>query len=315
MTSQIEAVWDDLLHSNERPVYRRVDEAHWLDLYAGLDVNDDHVLMLVTSEEPPVPPTYDTITVSCRRRADANWVLVIELHNKDLAIPFARLCQDLIDCSRECHHGGPTLLITRLARWRRLMELAKNRAFSEPALRGLLGELIILKDAIAPRFGNAAAVNGWGGPHGAPQDFLVAGIAIEVKTCAPTATTVTISSLEQLDTNTSILLATVLLTPSGQNQEGAFTPADLVEMVRSQVGENNPVRAEFDLRLAEAGYEDLLEYNTKWYQDDGKRYYRVTGDFPRLTTTTVPAGIPAATYDVALSSCAPYEVLESEPWT
>jgi hypothetical protein len=54
-------------------------------------------------------------------------------------------------------------------------------------LRGLLGELIILKDAIAPRFGNDAAVNGWVGPHDAPQDFLVAGIAIEVKTCAPTA--------------------------------------------------------------------------------------------------------------------------------
>jgi hypothetical protein len=315
MTSQIEAVWEDLLHNNERPVFRRVDEAHRLDLYAGIDVNDDHILMLVTPEEPPAPPTYDTITVSCRRRADANWALLIELHNKDLAIPFARLCQDLIDSSRECQHGGPTLLINRLARWRRLMELAKNRALSEPALRGLLGELIILKDAIAPRFGNDAAVNGWVGPHDAPQDFLVAGIAIEVKTCAPTATSITISSLEQLDANTSVLLATVLLTPSSQNQQGAFTPTQLVETIRNQVGENNAVRAEFDLRLAEAGYEDLREYTAKWYQCDGTRYYRVFDDFPRLTTTTVPPGIAAATYDVTVASCAPYLVTENEPWT
>lgn len=317
MLTPIEGIWEELRHNTERPVFRRVDETHTLDLYAGLDIHDARILMLVTPEEPPTPLAYDAITIASRHRADGTWALLIELKTTDLIIPFARLCQDLIDATRDCNQSGATILLTRLARWHRLMELARNEALSEQALRGLLGELIVLRDFLTPRFGPSAAINGWVGPHDAPQDFLIAGIALEVKTCTPTATCVRISSLEQLDARCPLRLATIHLTPSGQTQTAAFTPAALVASIRQQLGENTPPRAEFELRLAEAGYRDLPVYAKKWYQCDGTRYYRVPchGDFPRLTTTTVPAGITAAIYEIALSSCAPYEIPEDSVWT
>lgn len=312
MQTPIELVWEELSHNNERPVFRRVDDEHPLDLYAGIDADDSRMLMLVHHDEPPTPPDYDTISVSRRKRTDGNWTLIVALSNKELTLPFARLCQDLIDHSRNHQQAGPTVLINRLARWRRLMELAR-RTLSEQALRGLVGELLILKDAIAPRYGNTAAVSAWVGPYDASQDFVLAGIAIEVKTITPTATTVKISSLEQLDANTPIILATVLLSPSSQQQQGAFTPAQLVQAMREEIGE--ALRAEFDLRLAEAGYEENAEHNNTWYETSGTRYYRVNTDFPRLTTTTVPTGVTAANYDVTLRSCATYELPENEPWT
>lgn len=311
MQTPIERLWEELGHNTERPVFRRVDENHPLDLYAGITGKDTRLLMLVSTEEPPAPPTYDTITVTKRHRADGHWTLLIELENDELATPFARLCQDLIETSRNTKGSGPSILIQRLARWRQLLNLA-SKSLSEQALRGLLGELIMLRDEIAPRYGATASVNAWVGPSGAPQDFVIAGIAIEVKTITPTATTVTISSLEQLDTSNPLLLTTVLLSPSNQQQPGAFTPPTLVQAIRDDIGDT--LSAEFDQRLAEAGYEDRPEYATAWYQTTGKRHYRVTPTFPRLTTTNVPPGITAATYDIALATCASFTIPEQAPW-
>jgi hypothetical protein len=314
MPTPIEVLWEDLRQNNERPVFRRIDETHSLDLYAGIDSGDARILMLIAPEEPPPPAAYDAIIVTSRRRTDGMWVLVIELKAKDLAVPFARLCQDLVDATRGCAHGGASVLLNRLDRWRRLMDLAGKEVLPEHVLRGLLGELIILHDSLAPRFTISAAVNAWVGPDDAPQDFVLAGIAVEVKTCTPAATFVRISSLEQLDADCPLFLATVRLTTSSHTQSAAFTPAQLVASIRSELGENAPSRAEFDLRLAEAGYQDLPAYGDKWYQWDGTRYFRVIGDFPRLTAATVPTGIAATSYDVALNICAPYEIAENELW-
>lgn len=314
MPTPIETLWENLRKSIERPVFRRIDDTHSLDLYGGIDVNEARILMLVTPEEPPPPSAYDAIAVASRRRADGTWALLIELKAKDLAIPFARLCQDLIDATRGCTHAAAAVLLARLGRWHRLMELARNEILSEQALRGLLGELIILRDVVAPRFTFPEAVSAWVGPQDAPQDFVIAGIAVEVKTCTPTATSIRISSLEQLDADCPLFLATVRLSPSSNTQGAAFTPEMLVAGIRQELGENTPARAEFDLRLAEAGYEDLPAYAGRWYQWDGTRYYRIESGFPRLTLATVPAGIVAAFYDIALSNCAPYETAEDDLW-
>ena len=316
MPTPIEVLWEDLRNNTERPVFRRIDDTHSLDLYAGIDVNEARILMLVTPEEPPLPSAYDAIAVASRHRADGTWALVIELKAKDLAIPFARLCQDLIDATRGCTHGAAAVLLARLGRWHRLMELARNEILSEQTLRGLLGELIILRDVIAPRFGFSAAVNSWVGPQKAPQDFVIAGTAVEVKTCTPAATSIRISSLEQLDAACPLFLATVRLSPSSNAQGAAFTPEMLVTGIRQELDENTPARAEFDLRLTEAGYQDLPAYSDRWYQWNGTRYSRISreSDFPRLTLATVTAGIVAACYDIALSNCAPYEIAEDDVW-
>ena len=310
MPIPIEELWLELAHSQGRPVFRRVDEEHPLDLYAGLSATESWMLMLVSKEEPPAPPPYDTISVSSRQRADGSWALLLELNSKDLFLPFARLCQDLIDASRLCDRDGPSIIISRLARWRRLLEVSR-KALSEPALRGLIGELLILRDSIAPRFGFSASVNAWIGPSKAPQDFLLGGVAVEVKTITPTATSISISSLDQLDANSQLDLATILLTPSSSDQSGAFNPITLVHSISNNLDDQTLM--EFNLRLAEAGYEELPEYESKWYHCSGVRYYGIGEGFPRLTTTTAPHGIIEATYQVSINSCTSYE--RSGLWT
>jgi putative PD-(D/E)XK family protein DUF4420 len=304
MPSLIETLWAELAASPQRPVFRRVDEQHPLELYAGLDGEGNSVLLLVTASEPKDIPTYGMLEITASLRADGNWALVFRVLKTDLDANFATLCQDLIDASRDCTMDPAEFLFRRLARWRRLMELAKDRILPETELRGLLGELLFLKDTALPRFGGAAAVKGWVGPSAAPQDFAVGGMAVEIKVRAPGSHTVRISSLDQLDSKTDPLFLVVLtLSPASPDVAGAFTPWDLVEALRHDLEPNPATRAEFDLRLKEAGFEEHQEYKGIWYQRSDMRCYAVGEAFPRLLASMLPAGISAAIYDIDLNVC------------
>jgi Putative PD-(D/E)XK family member, (DUF4420) len=304
----IETLWAELGSSPQRPVFRRVDEEHTLELYAGLDGEGNSVLLLVTGTEPKNVPTYGTLEITPSLRADGNWALLFRVLKPDLDANFAALCQDLIDASRNCTIDSSEFLFRRLARWRRLMELAKDQILPESELRGLLGELLFLKDTALPRFGAAAAVTGWVGPFAAPQDFVIGGMAVEIKVRAPGSHRVRISSLDQLDSNTDPLFLVVLtLSPSAPEVAGAFTPWDLVEALRRDLEPNPATRAEFNLRLREAGFEEHQEYKGVWYQVSEMRCYAVDAAFPRLVASMIPVGISAAIYDIDLNVCAATE--------
>src|SRR5437867_2618517 len=90
MTS-VETLWADLLNQRDRPLYRRVDAIHPLDLYAGIDSGDERVLMLICNDEPKESPVYDALDVHRSRRHDGRWALKIRLLKQDLVAPFARL--------------------------------------------------------------------------------------------------------------------------------------------------------------------------------------------------------------------------------
>jgi len=70
---QVEDVWADLAINPERPIFRRVDEEHPLDLYLGLDQAEDRVLMLVNEAEPPEVPSFEAIAISKSARGDGRW--------------------------------------------------------------------------------------------------------------------------------------------------------------------------------------------------------------------------------------------------
>ena len=47
---KIEGLWQDLCTSGELPAFRRVDESHPLNIYAGISVDLSPLLLLVSSE-------------------------------------------------------------------------------------------------------------------------------------------------------------------------------------------------------------------------------------------------------------------------
>jgi len=311
MMTRIEEVWREIeTQSTRTGLFRRVDYSHPLDLYAGIDHQGKRVLMLVAHDMPAMLPPPGIVEVACNQRGDNEWAIIFQLARPDFDELFGRLCQDLIDSTRDSspEHAGD-LLLRRLGRWRRLLEVGHRRTLSEAELRGLIGELWFLHTVALPLVGPAAAVKGWLGPLAAPHDFLLCALLVEIKTCVPGSDDVTIASLQQLDARDAPLyLGVVRLASVANTTVGAFTPAELLIRIRQDIETNQSSVTEFEFRLAETGYADDEEYTRSWYEVSGLRYFHVRQDFPRLIPSGVPDGVSDVSYTIDLRSCAPFAV-------
>ena len=308
--TRVDEIWKEIANqSGGQGLFRRVDETHPLDLYAGIDYRGKRVLMLVAREAPPTLPPPGVVEVTCNQRGDNDFAIVLQLLRQEFEELFGRLCQDLVDATRAAapDHGGEELL-RRLGRWRKLLEAGPRTTLSDVVLRGLVGELWVLKSLVIPRVGVDAGVNGWAGPLGAPQDFVVGDRVLEVKTCSVGIQQVTITSLQQLDArNAPLFLGVVWLAPASSTSQQGFSVANLVASLRTVV-EGSPLASmEFALRLAEAGYADCEEYERSWYSVEHVRYFEVRNDFPRLRREGTPPGISEVTYSLDLGTCKAYE--------
>lgn len=309
--TRVDDVWREICaQTSKKGLFRRIDESHPLDLYAGIDHHGKRVLLLVVYDVPPNIPPPGIVEVACNQRGDAEWAIIVQLARPEFDELFGRLCQDLIDSSREASkETGAEFLLHRLGRWRKLLEVGHRNTLSELELRGLIGELRFLQTIAIPNAGPEAAIKGWLGPLAAPHDFLFAAVLVEMKTCVPGSNDVKIASLQQLDAGSEPLyLGAVSLAPCTNTTADAFTSEMLVTDIRQLIEKSPVATIEFELRLAEAGYADGEAYTRAWYHIAGTRYFQVRDGFPRLVPGGIPAGIREATYTIDLGSCKAFEV-------
>jgi hypothetical protein len=299
----IETLWLTIANSTaSKGVFRLLDESHPLDLYAGFDQDNRRVLMLVTQFPPEELPATGAVEVTVNLRSDGDYAVLFRLARTELNELFGRLCQDLIDSTRASKKElGAAALLQRLIRWRRLLESGRS-GLSESQLRGLYGELWFLWTIAIPVHGAVNAINGWNGPLGAPQDFQLGPGLVEVKAILPGIHSVSISSAEQLEHGSSSLqLVVVSLHPSEE-----LSLPSLIANIRQELEASLGCISEFELRLAEAGYSDRLEYERVKFSVDQIRFYPVGETFPRIASSQIPSGISRLTYDLDLHQCGEY---------
>jgi hypothetical protein len=309
--TRVEELWNEI---SARPspsrLFRRIDESHPLDLYAGIDHQGKRVLLLISDVAPPTLPAAGVVEITANQRADREFAVVLQVGRQEYAEIFGRLCQDLVDFTRDAvPQNGAEALLRRVARWRKLLEFGQSTILSGAALRGLVGELWFLRFVALDRVGTDLAIKSWVGPFEAPQDFVFDDLAVEIKALSPGLERVTISSMQQLHAaDIALFLAVVILAPADQNAADTFTVGQLVRSVRDIAGARASALLELELRLAEAGYSDHEEYERTWYRVTHVRYFNIRGDFPRLTREQVPAGILDTTYTIDLGACKAYEL-------
>src|ERR1035437_10211354 len=305
MTS-IEVLWQALLAAGEHGGARRVDDTHPCDLYGALGEDGRPGLLLFSDVPLPSPPTLSSVEAITSRRQDGRWSLGIWLTVDALRSPFGQLCQDLIDATRMASPepaGG--FILARLARWRRLLEGAHAMSTSE--LRGLVGELLVLRHCL-DIWSPAEVVDGWVGPLGAPQDFTLPGLLLEAKAVQPGSPIVQISSVDQLDSASKLVLAAVTLATVSAEGEG-FSVGAFISGLRKRLMDLNAPMAvlEFDARLAAAGYREDDQMSHATFRGDGIRFFEVSDAFPALHRVQLPRGVLDATYEIALAACVPFE--------
>lgn len=249
---------------------------------------------------------------------EANFVIVnnkkrllLELQDQSNWEIFYALCKDIVEATRKSKNNAVafTIIIRRLNRWHDFLKKIRSDILTEEQIKGLLGELLFIKNHLIPVFGVVDAVKFWVGPEGAAQDFNVGDIAIEAKCQAGTTNPhVKISSLEQLNTQLpSMFLYVVTLGKTTAKQQSALNLPLLIDSIRTELETTSPQQVErFNDLLFGLGYVESEKYLEYSYLLTEEVIFEITADFPRINDKAVPSGVSKVKYSINLSDCLPF---------
>lgn len=303
---RLEQRWRDVLNAGSG-LFNLVDSDHPLRIYIGGNSDGKPTLTLLLTERPPPLATFDSLSIDLRRRDDGTWLLLLQLESSRAFREFVTMCGDLIVASRSAANetGGLSAFLTALEHWRNLFKPAVSALLTEAELRGLVAELVCMKDLFRPSRSWEDIVHGWVGPVAAPQDFrLSAATLVEAKAIHRDSSAVQISSLEQLDAGiSSMYLATVVVEREIPDAANAVTVPELARAIETElvgsfelVDELRAKLREIQFDAADPGYEEY------WFSVGQLSLYVIGADFPRLIRSNVPSDVARAEYQLALSA-------------
>lgn len=284
--------------------YQRIDMDYRVNVYLGY--NDDGRMSMVVAEDGKEERVKSSkfIDVKMKRREDRKLALSFDLLDDAYAQLFTVFCKDMIII---CERAGKEMAISNaLLRWKYWLELFGKRTLhilEKNEIKGLIGELYVLKDYIAPKYGINEAVKSWMGPMLGHKDFEIQDTWYEVKSINENAVQIAISSLEQLESDIDGHLAVVRLEDTSENNNRAV---DLNTMVISIIDmiEDPEVLELFRVRLDNLGYNPDPEYDKHVFEKKGMEFYYVSEEFPRLRRKDINASIGNVKYTILVDGIA-----------
>jgi hypothetical protein len=240
--------------------------------------------------------------------------LAIVLEEERLREIFAVLSADLVNAIIAEPSSASALqrCINRLCMWQGLFDRIAPEGLSEERQRGLFGELVVLDQLFLESGTLLDGVTAWIGSDSAHQDFRRRGLAVEVKaSLAKRHAKIIISNEKQLDErpHDTLVLASVRLDES--EPHGLSLP-NLVAQLRLRLAGDEPAARLFDERLLLADYLDVHAplYEARCYRVAMTRWFRVEGEFPRLTEANLPAGVGDIHYSIIADDLGAWEMDE-----
>ena len=282
--------------------FQRANSAHPLDLYCGLDETGRLTLLLGSEDEPPNLVSTKVIEVKIGQREDCRWALSFSLADNDFKDLFLRFCDDIITASsglKNADRGG-RFVATRYNDWQKMLSAVSKDVLSSSEIKGLIGELIFLRDVLMPNYGKQMALQSWTGPEKASQDFIFPNTWYEVKTTRSGTNDITISSVEQLDSDQEGTLAVLFLDPTSRTDEKGITLNRLYNEFSSLL--NTEEFKIFELLLLKNGYFPRKEYDNFIYRPNGRRLFRVDENFPCLRRNQIPVAVVNASWTLSLAA-------------
>ena len=301
---ELARLWDEIVPQQDKTVGRRADPHHPLDFFITYDERLNMQLMLLTEYQLELPASSKQIHVrGSKRKIDGQHAVCFSLEDKGLKDQFVSLCWDMMDCSFEIQNkkNAAQAAIKRFRLWQRLFAEAKEKRLSEVEVRGLIGELTVLKEICIPRYGIEKAISGWIGPLGADRDFEFEDTWYESKFVSLSMDKVKISSLDQLDTDAPGELVLCRYEKTANTAIGHITLDSLIYEIANVVSENDNTREAFLNRVSLAGYKAASEQSGQPYIFHRIERYKVdTDDFPRIRRSKLSKAITEGEYQVSI---------------
>jgi Putative PD-(D/E)XK family member, (DUF4420) len=208
-------------------------------------------------------------------------------------------------------------LVARLRRWQGFLQRHEPEGLGPEERRGLYGELWFLREHLLPILPPGPAIGSWSGPRAANHDFQLQSCAVEVKTSAGKRHQMLhIASERQLDETGAGTLTLFHLSLDERAGQGE-TLVQIVADLRLRVSPNPVAVEELNARLIDAGYLDsqAYRYHGVAYTPRDSAFFRVDGQFPRITEGNLLPGVGDVRYTVSLAACQPFLITEQDART
>lgn len=289
----------------------RVDNSHPLDIYIGLDSLQQLQIMLITEQEPNSLPNSRAIYVTIGKRQDEKWAVCFALIESGMKEQFIHLCWDLIESSRNQGKNQANIdyLLNRFLKWQRLLQLGHEGLLSGPAIKGLLGELIFLEIHAFELYDKITAIQGWVGPEKLDRDFVYSDRWYEIKAVDPSASEISISSIEQLDVDLTGHLVVCFLEKTSREDDSGVSLTKQVKKIRDILQNDLGALTLFENKLLYAGYIDHQNYEKYVFSFRNIRNFEVNASFPRLRRETIPPEIQKVSYTLSLAAIKDWELV------
>lgn len=287
--------------------YRRIDPDFNVDIFLGY--NDDGHMSMVIAEPGKETSVRSSkfINASLKRREDGKLSLAFDLLDDSYKTMFLLFCKDIIVVSEK---AGSNMAISsavmRWKYWKSLFGSRRQNILDKMEIKGLVGELLQLKDYFIPKYGQEKGVASWMGPLSGHKDFEIDETWYEIKSVNENALQVTISSLEQLDSGVDGHLVVSRLEETSTVSGISVTLNKLVLQITDIINDPDTMDL-FITRLGNMGYEFDEEYDKYNYIHKGTEVFSVTEGFPRLTRRDLPNAVGNVKYTLILNALSEFK--------
>ncbi len=273
------------------------------------NISTDHdILALYTDRKPPESRHSSRgVAVYSWQQGSGTWVLAFVLADSAFKEMFEAFCKDVVESSRTQNSDrGPAFAYSRFYYWIRMW--SPDRAvLPVTSVQGLLGELVVIRDLLIPRYGVDAAIESWMNRKSGKQDFMLSDKWMEVKSILEGDHAVTISSFEQLDRDDVGNLVTVTMRKSSKESPRHMTLNSVSDELEQMILHSSTLDLYMET-LDARGYSHQAAYDDICYEFLCGAEYEVRAGFPRIRASMLPEGIMKGEYDLGLDSLTEYEV-------
>lgn len=295
----LRSAWTELLRHPARTRQfrtKRLSPELALDAYAAIRAADDAPCLLLGAQIPATA-FFEVGGMRLSQYSGETGMLVgLTLEDSTRADLFTTVCADVVAAAAGvAAEESLSQFLARLDAWRRFLR-DRRAGLTRNETVGLLGELLVLERLLTA---SALDLTCWVAPDDGLHDFLLHGHALEIKTTLGSANSVRISTLDQLDTaglrQLDLIHVRLVESPDGRNL------GQVIAAIEQLLPDDRSRRALANALLRrELMPDDQQARSEPCVGDPRFSAFAVTGEFPRLTRSTVPVAIPSAEYTLEL---------------
>lgn len=306
--TDLELLWKSIKYKNEAYFeFKRIDSICIPELNLGYNPSLNRCLILEIPSKFVL--NFKTIikkNISLEIYRDTNYIVIqlidtnyCDLFN-DLILSIYNGIKNIKETDKYCN-----LFIHTFFKWSEFFEDNTSELLSEEAVKGLMGELLVLKLLInqskKPEIN--AILNSWKGPYRNGNDFELENKNLEVKTKSPSGIDVMIASEYQLEIlpgkNLELYIVSLVA-----DYDCGFTLKDLtfeiIELIHLFYGDASILWGA--LKQLNINSQNIIEYDRYRFQPINWIKYDCTNDdFPKLNKSNIPTEISKLKYNLRVT--------------